>query len=43
MILMRIQEAHEVEKSFGISVIKHARKKPDVRDDVLNHFQLTQE
>ena len=30
-----------MENLHGISVIRHLRKKPDVNQDVLDHFKLT--
>ena len=31
-------EAKIVEKTLGLSVIRHEKKKPAVRDDILLHF-----
>ena len=32
------KEAEVVEKTLGLPVIRHERKKPAVRDDILDHF-----
>ena len=34
------REALEVEKLLGLRVIRHARKKPEVGDDILRHFGI---
>jgi phosphatidylglycerophosphatase GEP4 len=31
-------EAELVEKSMGVSVIRHKKKKPAVHDDIMHHF-----
>jgi phosphatidylglycerophosphatase GEP4 len=34
------KEAEKVEKEIGIAVIRHEKKKPEVREDIFRHFNI---